>query len=180
MTTLHELDRDDEHPWALSLRVPGWAGKGATVTLDGTARPVAPGVFTEQRVWRRGDELVLQLPMEPRFVHPDSRIDAVRGCVAVERGPLVYALESVDVPGVASVDELRVDAARPPRVVDGRVVVRCRHVRPQEHDWPYRADVAESTPVLVDEFDEVPLVPYLAWANRGPSTMRVWLPTDLP
>ncbi|PMR57762.1 hypothetical protein C1A38_28180 [Verrucosispora sp. ts21] len=172
------VDSDDEHPWSLSLRVPGWADQGATVTLDGVARPVAAGVFTEHRAWRRGDEMVLRLPMAPRFVHPDSRIDAVRGCVAVERGPLVYALESVDVPGVASVDDLRVDVTRPPRLRDGQVLVRCRQVRGQEHDWPYRADAAESAPVPVDEFDDVPLVPYHAWANRGPSTMRVWLPTD--
>jgi hypothetical protein len=25
---------------------------------------------------------------------------------------------------------------------------------------------------------EVPLVPYHDWANRGPSTMRVWLPVS--
>ncbi|MDQ7904050.1 glycoside hydrolase family 127 protein [Phytohabitans sp. ZYX-F-186] len=169
------IDSDDEHPWALSLRVPGWAARGATLTVDGRTRPVAPGTVTERRVWHRGDEVLLSLPMAPRFTYPDPRIDAVRGCVAVERGPVVFALESVDVPGGAAVDELRVDTSQPPRLVDGRVTVRCRHVLPYDHDWPYRADRAQTEPAVGAELDAVPLVEYHAWANRGPSTMRVWL-----
>ncbi|MFU8850204.1 glycoside hydrolase family 127 protein [Micromonospora sp. SL1-18] len=171
------VDSDDDRPWSLSLRVPGWAVEGATLAVDGSTRPVGPGVVTERRTWRRGDEVVLHLPMAPRFTYPDARIDAVRGCVAVERGPLVLALESVDVAGVETVDGLRVDTSAPPRLVDGRAVVRCRRVRVQDHDWPYRAGGAESAPGTGEEFDEVALVEYHAWANRGPSTMRVWLPT---
>jgi DUF1680 family protein len=98
----------------------------------------------------------------------------------VERGPLVYAVESVDAPGVDTVDELRVDTGQPPRLVDGRVVVRCRRVHPHEHDWPYLATLAESAPVADGEPVEVPLVEYHTWANRGPSTMRVWLPALSP
>jgi uncharacterized protein len=172
------VDSDDDHPWSLSLRVPGWASGGATVTAGGETRPAAPGYVTERRVWRRGEEVVLSLPMAPRFTYPDSRIDAVRGCVAVERGPLVYAAESVDVPGVETVDELRVDASQPPRLVDGRVTVRCRRVHPYEHDWPYLTSAAESAPLVDEEPVDVPLVEYHAWANRGPSTMRVWLPAS--
>ncbi|MGN9910295.1 glycoside hydrolase family 127 protein [Phytohabitans sp. LJ34] len=167
------VDSDDEHPWTLSLRVPGWAAEGATVTVGGETRPVAPGYFTAQRTWRRGDEVCLSLPLAPRFTYPDTRIDAVRGCVAVERGPVVLAVESVDVPGLDTVDELRVDTSRPPALVDGRVTVRFRRVRPAEHDWPY---LTAPAPVVDEDPVEVPLVEYHAWANRGPSTMRVWLP----
>ncbi len=172
------IDSDDDRPWSLSLRVPGWAAQGATVTVDGATRPVGPGVVTERRTWRRGDEVVLSLPMAPRFTYPDARIDAVRGCVAVERGPLVLALESVDVPDVETVDELHVDTSQPPRLVDGHVTVRCRRGNPHDHDWPYQVDPAESAPVPGEQLDEVPLVEYHAWANRGPSTMRVWLPAN--
>ncbi|MBM7494296.1 DUF1680 family protein [Micromonospora luteifusca] len=171
------IESDDDQPWSLTVRVPGWAAEGATLTIAGDTRPVGPGVVTERRTWRRGDEVVLSLPMAPRFTHPDARIDAVRGCVAVEHGPLVLALESVDVPDVETVDELRVDTSQPPRLVNGRVTVHCRRVHPREHDWPYRTDAVESTPTLGEGLDEVALVAYHDWANRGPSTMRVWLPT---
>ncbi|RLP97255.1 glycoside hydrolase family 127 protein [Micromonospora sp. CV4] len=171
------IESDDDRPWSLSLRVPGWAAQGATLTVDGDTRPVGPGLVTETRTWRRGDEVVLSLPMAPRFTHPDERIDAVRGCVAVEHGPLVLALESVDVPGVETVDELRVDTSQPPRLVQDRVTVRCWRVHPRDHDWPYRSEQVESAPTVGETLDEVPLVEYHDWANRGPSTMRVWLPT---
>ena len=157
--------------------MPGWATQEATVTVGGHARPVGPGVITERRLWQAGDEVVLCLPMTPRFVQPDPRIDAVRGCVAVERGPLVMALESVDVPGMLSVNELRVDVSQPPRMADGRVVVRCHHVPAPDRDWPYSQDTGAHRPDQPADLGDVPLVPYYAWANRGPSTMRVWLPT---
>lgn len=177
-----ETESDSDDPWSLSLRVPGWATEGATLTVAGQTRPVEPGVVTERRTWQRGDEVVLCLPMAPRFTYPHTRIDAVRGCVAVERGPLVYALESVDVPGIETVDELRVDTSQAPRLVDGQVTVRCEHMRADEHagqakGWPYWTGPNGSVPVTDEELDEVPLVEYHAWANRGPSTMRVWLPT---
>jgi DUF1680 family protein len=68
-------------PWTLSLRVPPWA-EGAT--LD--HRPVAPGVSTLRRTWRRGDAARLSLPVAPRLTGANGR-------VAVERGPLVYCLQ---------------------------------------------------------------------------------------
>ena len=118
--------------------------------------------------------------MTPRFTYPDPRIDAVRGCVAVEYGPLVMALESVDVPGMLCVNELRVDAARPPRVIEGRVVVHCHRAASRDRAWPYSTPEDEREPGAPTETYDIPLVPYHAWANRGPSTMRVWLPTESP
>ena len=137
-------------------------------------------MITESRLWQPGDEVILHLPMTPRFIYPDPRIDAVRGCVAVERGPLVMALESVDVPEAASVDELRLDVSQPPREVDGQVVVRCHSLAARDHDWPYSAHGNERGPDQAIKTADIPLVPYHAWANRGSSTMRVWLPVDAP
>ena len=51
------------------------------------------------RTWAAGDELLLDLPLEVRFTYADPRVDAARGSVALERGPLVYCLEAVDNPG---------------------------------------------------------------------------------
>ena len=174
------IDSRADQPWSLSLRVPGWATQGASVTVGGDTRPVNAGVITERRLWQPGDEVILRLPMNARFTYPDARIDAVRGCVAVERGPLVMALESVDVPETASVDQLRVDASEPPRLIGGQVVVRCRIRASTDHGWPYSADGHQPEPDQTMKTADIPLVPYHAWANRGPSTMRVWLPLDAP
>jgi DUF1680 family protein len=165
-----------EGRWALSLRVPAWAG-GAVVRAGGQAVPADAPVAVLDREWSAGDVVELRLPVAPRFTEPDPRIDAVRGCVAVERGPEVLCVESVDLPDGVSIDELRVVTAVPPREVDGRVLVTCRRVVPAGGAWPYRSLAADGASVLTDDVLEIPLVPYHDWANRGPATMRVWLPT---
>jgi len=165
---------DQESAWTLSMRVPSWA-QGASLVVDGERRTVAPGTVEVSRTFRPGDEVVLELPVEPRFTWPDPRIDAVRGCVAVERGPEVLCVESVDLPGSTHVDGLVIDTSVAPREVDGRVVVRAAARSFDDADWPYGAapSAGGSAPAL-----DVPLVPYHDWANRGPATMRVWIPTQ--
>jgi uncharacterized protein len=79
-----------------------------------------------------------------------------------------------EVPGAADIAALRVDPSTPPREDDGgSVVVSGRLIDPPDWSWPYAAEPAASGGDIV----EVPLIPYHQWANRGPSTMRVWLPS---
>ena len=157
-------------PWALTLRVPAWA-TGATVTAGGATRAAEPGYVTVERAFAPGDVVVLDLPVAPRWTRPDPRVDAVRGQVAVERGPVVYALESVDLG--ADVGAAWVRADEPPVERDGQVLVPVRTGTPAEDGWPFRTGT--DAPALARE-RFVPLVAYHDWAERGPSTMRVWIP----
>ncbi|WP_369130394.1 glycoside hydrolase family 127 protein [Modestobacter roseus] len=171
------VTRAPRRPVRLRLRVPGWAD-GATVDDGGGARPVAPGWAEVHRTFRPGDRVALALPVAPRFTWPDPRIDAVRGSVAVERGPVVLCLESVDLPDGASVEDVRVAAGALPRssgdgaVVDA-VLVRTPAAGPGGFGATYRSAPPELLPV---RRVRLPLVPYHRWAQRGPSTMRVFLP----
>ncbi|MGM7697080.1 glycoside hydrolase family 127 protein [Microbacterium sp. A84] len=157
--------------WELSLRVPGWAHAGAVLRDGVQDKPVRPGSAKIRRAFAIGDEIVLSLPMTARWTTPDPRIDALRGQQAVERGPVVMCLESTDAAFAASVDEVRVTGEL--TEVGGVVSVGVRHMIPAEHAWPYEVASVE----ISAETHSVPLVPYYSWANRGPSSMRVWLPT---
>jgi DUF1680 family protein len=171
------IERSPDHPWTLSLRVPAWAEGGPAwlVEPDGRRRSVVPGTAEVTRVFRPGDEIRLDLPVRPRWLGPDPRIDAIRGTAAVQRGPLVYCAESVDLPEGQDVDAVRVDPSAPPEGrADGSVVVAGETTRQRDAPWPYRADGA---PPPAGDPTGIVLVPYHRWANRGPSTMRVWLPT---
>ena len=166
---------DARQSWALRLRVPSWA-TGASVSVSGE-EPVAaePGEVEVRRSFRAGDEVVLDVPVAPRFSAADPRVDAVRGSLAVERGPIVYALESVDLPGDwDDVADAVVDADRSPADRDGRVTVRLSRRRERDTGWPYGRHAADDR----DETVDVPLVPYYDWAERGPSSMRIWIPTS--
>lgn len=70
----------------LLLRIPGWADR-AELCLEGEATHPAAGAFARvARVWQAPTTLTLTFPMTAR-VTPRPR-----GAVAIERGPLVYAL----------------------------------------------------------------------------------------
>ena len=209
-------------PWRLDIRMPAWAGEmqltlgdaAAPNEADGTGSATAAaraggsravtrsqvagtrGYATIERPWRAGDELRLELPVRPRRTYPDPRVDAVRGCVAVERGPLVYCAESQSgEPATAtptssapadaadSLASVTVDPASIPvdlgadEALGGAVTVgvtaRDRSA-PANDDSAYRA----SPPATGDAAPRtLALIPYHLWGNRGPATMRVWLPT---
>jgi DUF1680 family protein len=154
----------------ISLRVPAWA-KEASLQVNGEEHDPRREV---RRVFQSGDTLTLTLPMHPRIVHPHPHIDAVRGTVAFERGPLVMCLESVDLPaGTVNdvfIDSTDLDTAVTDTSHGTRVVVEPSHSGTPA--WPYSEviDAQRQEPWTVD------LVPYHSWGNRGPSTMRVWIP----
>lgn len=170
-----------DEPWTLSLRVPAWA-TGATLTTPGDSpAPAVPGTTRVTRAFKAGDVVELQLPVGPRVVVPDARIDAVRGCVAVERGPEVLCLESVDLAEAgavrdADVGHVRLTSRDSVREVDGQVVARFEVDAPAAAAWPYE-DVDPDGDRRTTAVVETPLIAYHDWANRGPSTMRVWLPS---
>ncbi|SDD54866.1 glycoside hydrolase family 127 protein [Auraticoccus monumenti] len=170
-------------PSALRLRVPAWAS-GASVTVAGESRPAEPGSYlTLERAWQPGDEVVLTLPLDVRTVTAHPRADAVRGCVALERGPLVYAFEHCDQGADVRLDDVALvpgSAARGehhPELLEGVTLVtaRGRHLDvPEEYrSWPW--PTAGGPPEVGEEVDLV-AIPYYAWANREIDAMRVWVP----
>lgn len=169
----------DDAPWDLHLRVPAWCGS-FTVTVNGT--PVEPsltatGEVRLSRRWSAGDEVGLLLDMPARFVEADPRVDALRGAVAVQRGPVVYCLESVDQPGVDLADVV-VSVSTPPSPATAvglaapalRLAGRRLPPRDARAYTTARSDVALGEPV------DLAAVPYHLWGNRGAGAMRVFVP----
>ena len=180
------------HPWALSIRVPDWC-PSATVTLNGSTvlAESGPGMVTLDRPWLAADRISLRLRMEPRITSPDPRIDALRRTVALERGPLVYAVEDADLPADASVESIEVASALEVQAVsepipglEGAIrLVFDAQVRDDglDDEWPYasRALAGPATHLAPPAAEvTVHAVPYFAWAERPRLGMRVWLPTQ--
>jgi DUF1680 family protein len=171
--------------WELGLRVPQWVEQ-PTLTVNGSAVDTAPadGWWVVGREWNDGDEVVLVLPLGPRLTAADPRLDAARGTVAIEYGPLVYCLEAVDNPG-HRLDDVTVDTAAALEVMPadgtlgGAATIRTAgRVRPRAGAswWPYSLAGATAGD---EPGKSVPLtaVPYYTWGNREPGAMRIWVPT---
>ena len=158
----------DDAPWNLSLRVPAWC-TGARISVAGGAdTPVtaAHGYAVVHRIWAEGDTVVLTLPMPPRLTAGHHRVDAVRGTRAIERGPLVYAVEQMDLPTGLAVDDLELTSGS----ADALSVVR----RPDLLGGVVTITGPGRTADGVN--GEFVAVPYQLWGNRDVGPMRVWIP----
>jgi DUF1680 family protein len=155
----------------IAVRIPDWA-REARVHFGGRAVAVVDGYARVRAQFASGDRIQVELGMEPRLTYPHPGIDALRGTVAVERGPLVLCAESTDLPGGADVARLRIAADVPLGATPEGAVAAVRIADVQDASWPY----GERPGVSAEGTSSIPLIPYFQWANRGPSTMRVFLP----
>ncbi|MCH8315429.1 MAG: glycoside hydrolase family 127 protein [Planctomycetes bacterium] len=183
--------------FAINLRIPGWVTDSpvpsdlysyvddsrtdhqpVTIHVNGEPVdnvPVQLGYARLDRMWSSGDVIELQLPMPIRLVRSHEKVEANRGRVAIQRGPMVYCLEAMDVD--APLDQILVPvdvaltAAHRPDLLGGVTMIRgTALVAPQAEE-----DHA-SEPKRV----EFTAIPYYAWDHRDPGAMMVWIPTDAP
>lgn len=170
---------------SLRLRVPAWAD-GATLRrvgahADDPAEVVAPGwaPVTGPAV---GDVWRLTLPVAPRLSWPDARIDALRGTVAVERGPLVLCLESRALADPVDLSEIGLVAADPIEDDGDGALATVGPLAAPGGGAPAGPPFGTRPPEAAG--DVLPalarLIPYHRWAQDGPSAMRVFLPVLPP
>jgi DUF1680 family protein len=142
---------------------------------------VEPGKYAEvSGNWKAGDKIELTLPMEARLIEANPLVEETRGQVTVKRGPVVYCLESVDLPKDERVFGLGVSVKakfkpRMIRMVNSDVMALEGNAEVIETaDWKGKLykEVSQKNPGTVP----VQLVPYYAWGNRGHSEMTVWMP----
>jgi hypothetical protein len=193
-----KLSQQTEYPWdgrirftvqdapsrafTVFLRIPGWS-KNAQLLVNGkpAAANTAPGQYAAvHRNWKAGDVISLQLPMPVTLMESNPLVEETRNQVAVKRGPIVYCLESADLPkgtnlfDVVMTDQVKLQPV--PMKIDnsnfmgltGNALLR------KDTGWQktlYReASVNDTRPV------KVTFIPYYAWGNRGVSDMTVWVP----
>ncbi len=173
----------------LHVRIPGWAQNrpvpsdlyryteapaGAPVLrVNGAtvAPPVEKGYAVIDRTWAAGDRVELSLPMPIRRVIAHDAVEADRGRVAIERGPLVYCAEGPDNDGHAAnlvlPDEAALTAETRADLLGGVVAIKGMGQAVSE-----KGGQASASPKAIT------LIPYYAWANRGATEMAVWLARD--
>ena len=168
--------------FSLFLRIPGWVGN-AQVTVNG--KPVGgqtkSGSYREiKRAWAAGDKVELVLPMPAELLEAHPLVEETRNQTAVRRGPIVYCLESVDLPGDVKVANVMLSPDDPwegrfdKDLLGGVTALYGTARRLPDRDWDntlYR-EISPTQPAALD----VRLVPYYAWGNRGDAQMSVWLP----
>ena len=191
---------DSPAPWTLALRVPSWC-TSFELSVDGTPVQAEPadGYAQLTRVWGAETTVVLTLAMPGRLVEAHPRVDAVRGCLALLRGPLVYCLEGADLAAGVLLEDVSLDATAPVEVSreePGAVIPVTLRAAGVHHSPP---STSLYRPATVSGLDRpatgsgldgpatgsggataaavaLTAVPYFLWANREAGPMRVWIP----
>ncbi|MBB3208384.1 hypothetical protein FHS27_004212 [Rhodopirellula rubra] len=174
------IDACKPDPFELLVRIPGWA-EHCTLLVNGKESRVEtkPGTFAKiLRAWHAGDTIELKLPMDVKLMKGHPFIEETRNQTAIKVGPLVYCLESPDLPeGVRTLDvyvpsDILLRKQNDPDVLDGiTTLVGNVRVKTDERTSMYG-------PIGNPEWKStsVRFVPYYAWSNRGNAEMTVWLP----
>ena len=182
------VDQCDAASFAMKVRLPGWL-RGEPVpsnlyeyvdeerpnysvtVISGKktypAKLTADGYLTIKRKWKKGDRIELHFDMLPRIVRANDLVEADRGMVAVERGPLVYCAEESD----NLIDLSAVEMDEQPAFTLGETEV-CG-IKLTTLSASSIANARAST--TSHPQSDVTLIPYFAWCHRGAGSMRVWL-----
>jgi DUF1680 family protein len=178
------IEETDAAPWELSLRIPGWCDD-ASVLVNGqsVSRAVLPGTyFSLERAWRAGDVVALDLPLEVQLIEANPRVDELRNCVAVQRGPLMYCFEAVDQESETNLQDVRINSDAPleafwkPDLMGGVMQVEAQGEQIELDGWANELYRPAANARVATHGVKLTAVPYFAWANRHPGAMRVWMP----
>lgn len=172
-------------PWTLSLRIPEWS-QNPSLSINGeTASNLKNenGYLVLERDWHVEDMIELELHMEMMFVASNPRVDATRGSVAIQRGPLVYCLEDRDQEVMGRLLDVEIDIHQPlfirwdGELLDGVMVIQAAGQWMDGEAWRGHLYQPATAPMPI-HFQQTQLVaiPYYAWGNRGIGAMRVWIP----
>ena len=161
---------------------------GYTITVNGTAvanSPLGPtgrlpkqeltadGYWTISRKWKKGDKVQIHFDMEPRIVRANNKVEADRGMVSIERGPLVYCAEHPD----NSFDIMGTLINQTPQFTLGKGEIAGTPIQTLTTDAQTLNFNKQGKLETTDQ--TLTLIPYYAWCHRGSGKMRVWLPQDL-
>jgi uncharacterized protein len=176
-----------DRPWELALRAPGWCQK-IVVKVNGRAvkQNLDKGYITIKQTWKTGDVVEFDFAMPPFLVEPDPRIDAVRGCLAIQRGPIVYCLEAHDQGKEVDLSDVEIDPSSKlterwqADLLGGVMTVQMSGYQLSRSGWTenglYRPLAAGRKGKPSRRKIKLKAVPYYAWGNRGLKSMRVWIP----
>ena len=177
------LDEVAGNPFSIFMRIPGWAGN-AKILVNGKpySTKQTTGYAEIKHSWKKGDKIELILPMEAKLMEANPLVEETRNQVAVKRGPVVYCLESVDLPKDKNVFLLAIPVdtkfkTRTIRIENSDVVSLEANAKLIDKDqWKnklYKEVSQQNAPPVA-----VRLIPYYAWGNRGHTEMTVWLPVS--
>ncbi|KAA6334470.1 Non-reducing end beta-L-arabinofuranosidase [termite gut metagenome] len=190
-TVMIDVTKATGQAFTMNIRIPGWArnqvvpsdlytytdGKRPSYFVKVNGREVQNelknGYLCIDRKWKKGDQVEICFDMEVRTVKANEKVEADRGRVSVERGPIVYCAEWPD----NDFDVLSVFMNRKPEfkvVSKPDILYGINQITTDAQTLSY-----DNRGGLTTTDVKLTLIPYYAWAHRGSGRMAVWLANEL-
>ncbi|WNH11880.1 glycoside hydrolase family 127 protein [Thalassobellus suaedae] len=186
-----DLAPKGKQKFTLKVRVPGWLQNSVvpsnlysytdkkslnfSVKVNGktVSSTINKGYFDINKTWKKGDKVEINFEMEPRTVKAHPAVEADRGKVSIERGPIVYCAEWSDNDfNIFSVilnkkPEFKVETKKDLLYGINTIQTDAQTLRYSDNGKIVTTDI------------KLNMIPYYAWAHRGSGDMAVWLPIEL-
>ncbi|GGF06726.1 aceric acid hydrolase [Flavobacterium limi] len=192
-----EIEQQTNYPWdgkvtlkivkapkdvyAFLLRIPGWS-QGTTISVNGKNINEAVVSGSYQKViqkWKKGDVIELNIPMPVELMQANPLVEEVKNQVAVKRGPIVYCLESDQLPANTSINEVVLDVNSKFTTdfikIHDRQLLSITASSSINNDTSWDKKLYKPLSVKDSKEYTVKLIPYFAWGNHGKGEMSVWL-----
>nr|WP_315190600.1 glycoside hydrolase family 127 protein [uncultured Flavobacterium sp.] len=160
----------NEVPFTIKLRIPSWARNQVLpgdlyrykntstaktiVTVNGKRIDYTEdkGYITITKKWKKGEKIVLDFPMEVKEVVTNTKVEGNIGKVALEYGPIVYAIEEAD--NATNFDAITIGA---------------------KDTFKVKKEDSLLEGVNTIQTENLKAIPYYSWSNRGVGKMKVWI-----
>lgn len=176
--------------FTLLVRIPGWAknkpvpsdlysyvdgsNPQVKVLVNGkeTKKHTRAGYWVIERKWKKGDKLTLTMDMPVRRVEANPQVRYDKGLLAIERGPILYALESIDqkrdyIFDIVIPRDSKIESHFEKNMLNGVVVL-------EGNAFAVEKDSASGK--VIEKPLTFKAIPYSTWNNRGIGQMVVWTP----
>lgn len=173
---VYTISPKTEKPFTLAIHMPAYI-KDFELTVNGQTAcgELKKGYLYLTRSWHEGDKVALSFALIPRRIYGNPRVRDCAGRVALARGPIIYCFESIDHAGVPMhtlrlpQDAAITEAASDDERLGGVIMLCAEGCRESMDDILYGDEAPRTEKVMLKA------IPYFAWANRGLSSMLVWI-----
>ena len=171
-----ELTTKTDGRYGIALRIPSWA-KNYKIAVNGNVinEEKQDGYVALRRNWHKDDRITLEIPMEATLYQAAPEVREDIGRLAVQRGPLVYCAESIDngdgLERIRLVDGMEFTYEYSDKLFSGVGILHTDAVREAKGNRLYSP---YGKPRSLHR-QELKLIPYYCWGNRGENEMMVWL-----
>jgi len=176
-----KIDKVPAKSFSIFLRIPGWC-ENADVSINGKRQQAHAqnGSYYEiRKTWKKGDIIELNLDMQPVLIQANPLVEQDRNQVAVQRGPVVYCLESMDLPEGYTIFEVIIPVDIKFKPQEDKIGNSTFISLTGEALFVKKVDWHNNLYRKISETETskhtIKLIPYYAWGNRGKGDMTVWL-----